>query len=99
GPDFALDAIADQPYIRHVLDRLELTDKFIDAGRRAAATMVEMFSGLEPGHAYFERFSFINFSELPEYQAILARFDKDGLAGLKAAERNRLLAIPFRLVP
>lgn len=99
GDVFAPAAIAASPYIRHVLDRLDLTDGFIDTGRRAAAAMVEIFAGLEPGHAYFERFSFIDFAELPEYQAILERADKAGPGGLGPADRDRLLAIPFRLIP
>jgi hypothetical protein len=32
--------------------------------------MVELFSGMPPGHEFFERFSFIKQDELPEVKAV-----------------------------
>ncbi|WP_448205170.1 ABC transporter transmembrane domain-containing protein [Azospirillum sp. sgz302134] len=99
GPIFQPDALASNPYVLYVLDKVGLTELFQDVGRRVAETMVELFAGLPPGHEFFERFSFIGFAELPEYQAILGRIAKEGMGTLKPEERTRLIALPFRLIP
>ncbi|MBP2311567.1 ABC transporter ATP-binding protein [Azospirillum soli] len=99
GPVFQPDALAANPYVLRVLDKVGLTDTFLEAGYKVAETMVELFAGLPPGHEFFERFSFIGFAELPDYQAILARSAKEGLRALKPEERARLMALPFRLIP
>ncbi|MGQ9366341.1 ABC transporter transmembrane domain-containing protein [Azospirillum sp. ST 5-10] len=99
GPVFAIETLAENPYMLHVLDKVGLTERFLTAGRSVAATMVELFSDLPPGHEFFERFSFIDFADLPEFQAILARADKEGVEGLRPQDRTRLLGLPFRLIP
>ena len=99
GSAFATDTLAENPYMLHVLDKTGLSERFLDAGRRVAETMLELFSGLPQGHEFFERFSFIGFAELPEYQAILAHAGKDGLDRLKPDERTRLMSLPFKLIP
>lgn len=99
GPIFQPDALAANPYVLHVLDKVGLTDRFLEIGHKVAETMVELFAGLPPGHEFFERFSFIGFAELPEYQALLARTAKDGLGALRPEERTRLMSLPFRLIP
>jgi len=99
GPTFQPDALASNPYVLYVLDKVGLTDRFLEIGQKVAETMVELFAGLPPGHEFFERFSFISFAELPEYQTILARIAKEGLAALRPEERTRLMSLPFRLIP
>ncbi len=99
GPVFQPEALASNPYVLRVLERVGLADSLLRAGHKVAETMVELFAGLPPGHEFFERFSFIGFADLPEYQAILARIAKEGLDSLKPDERMRLMALPFRLVP
>ena len=61
--------------------------------------MLELFSGLPPGHSAFERFSFIDADDLPELQAVLDRAAQDGVDGLDAEDRGRLLSLPFLLQP
>jgi len=82
-----------------VLDRENLTDRFIKAGRDVAETMVELFSDLPPDHEFFNQFSFISSEDLPDFQALLARYDRADRKGLSAADRNQLLSLPFRLIP
>ncbi|MCW2244968.1 ABC-type multidrug transport system fused ATPase/permease subunit [Azospirillum fermentarium] len=98
GPTFAIDALAANDYVLHVLEKAGLTQGFLEAGHRVAETMVELFSGLPPGHEFFERFSFISFADLPAFQAILGQVGKDGLGSLSGESRTRLMALPFRLV-
>jgi len=94
-----LDTLAEHPYMAAVIERCGLTEAFLANGLSVAAAMTEMFAGLAPGHEFFERFSFIGAEELPLYQALLARAAKEGPAGLGGAERGRLTALIFKLVP
>ena len=97
GPVFDFEALADNQYVRAVLDKLGLTEDLIEAGRQIAATMTEMFAGLPPDHEFFDQFSFISSQELPEYAAILSAADTGGVAGLHQHQREKLLSLPFRL--
>lgn len=98
GPVFDFETLAENRYVRAVLDKVGLTEDLIEAGRTVAATMTEMFAGLPPDHEFFEQFSFISAEELPELTAILSAADKAGVAGLHESQRQLLLALPFRLV-
>jgi energy-coupling factor transporter ATP-binding protein EcfA2 len=60
--------------------------------------MVELFSGLPPGHEFFAQYSFINQDDLPQFEAILKRADEVGLKALDEAETRQLLALPFKLI-
>jgi len=99
GDTFALDGLATQPYVLHVLDKVGLTGDFLDMGRQVAATMIELFADLPPGHEFFDQFSFIGSDELPEFQPLVARANKEGFDSLKAEDRARLMSLPFKLIP
>lgn len=100
GNTFDLDHLGGHPYVRETLDRVGLADDFIRIGRQVAETMVELFADIEPGHELMEQFSFIASEDLPEFQALLNRIDRggQGLSGIGAEDRNRLLSLPFRLI-
>lgn len=98
GTALADDRIAEHPYMRRVLERVGLAGDFMKIGERVAETMVELFADLPPGHEFFEQFSFISAEDLPEFQAILARAAR-GLDTLSEADQNRLIALPFKLIP
>lgn len=98
GPAFHFEALADNIFVLAVLDKVQLTDDLVEAGRQVAATMTEMFAGLAPGHEFFDQFSFINAQELPEFGAILAVLDGGGTKALTPEQRKKLLSLPFKLV-
>jgi putative ABC transport system ATP-binding protein len=98
GPYFALRNLGHNEYMRQVIERTGLTGAFLEMGRKLAATKAEIFRDLPPGHAFFERFSFIDADDLPAFEAILRRIDSNGLDGLDQTDRERLLALPFKLV-
>ncbi len=98
GPEFDLQNIGDNTYIRSVLATVGLAERFLEIGLEIARIMIDIFRDLPPGHEYFERYSFISAEDLPEFQAILRRADADGLRAIDAAERSRLMALPFQLV-
>lgn len=95
---FDLENLAGNSYVRRVLDETGLADDMLKTGHKLAETMVELFSGLPPGHEFFERFSFIKQDDLPEVKAVLARVADAGLEKIAAAGRDLLMALPFKLI-
>jgi putative ABC transport system ATP-binding protein len=99
GRTFDIDNLAANAYVRRVLQETGLTDDLLRIGHKVAETMVELFSGLPPGHEFFERFSFIRHEDLPQYKAMLARILESGLKGITEEDRGQLLGLPFKLSP
>jgi len=95
---FDIENLASNAYVRSVLREKGLTDDLLKMGHKLAETMVELFSGLPPGHEFFERFSFIKQDDLPEVKAVLARVADAGLQGIEEADRDLLLALPFKMI-
>ena len=95
---FDMENLAANAYVRQVLRETGLDELLLRTGHKVAETMVELFSGLPPGHEFFAQYSFINQDDLPEFQAILKRVGEVGLKGLAAEERQALLALPFKLI-
>jgi ABC-type transport system involved in cytochrome bd biosynthesis fused ATPase/permease subunit len=60
--------------------------------------MVELFADLPPDHEFYQQFSFIRAEDLPDYQALVARADPSNLGKLDENDRQRLLALPFKLI-
>ncbi|MBT5414027.1 MAG: ABC transporter ATP-binding protein [Rhodospirillaceae bacterium] len=96
---FAEASLATNAYVLEVLEKAELTKDLLESGRQMAQTMVELFSGLPPGHEFFDQFSFISSEDLPEFQTLLGRVNKTGLDELDGEDRARLLSLPFMLIP
>jgi len=98
GRVFDMDNLAANAYVRKVLRETGLNELLVRTGHKVAETMVELFSGLPPGHEFFAQYSFINQDDLPQFEAILKRVDEVGLKGLDEAQTRQLLALPFRLI-
>lgn len=98
GDTFDIDNLANNDYMRQVLDRTALTDEFLEMGRRLAAIKAEIFHDLPPDHAFFERFSFIQPEDLPAIEAALRTIESRGIDGLDEFERRMLLGLPFKLI-
>jgi putative ABC transport system ATP-binding protein len=95
---FDIENLAGNEYVRRVLRETALTDDLLKTGHKLAETMVELFSGLPPGHEFFERFSFIKQDDLPEVKALLARVADAGLEKVEDADRDLMLALPFKMI-
>ncbi len=95
---FEMENLPANAYVRQVLRETGLDELLLRTGHKVAETMVELFSGLPPGHEFFAQYSFINQDDLPQFQAILKRVGEVGLKGLAAEERQALLALPFKLI-
>ncbi|OFZ85596.1 MAG: hypothetical protein A2W21_09065, partial [Betaproteobacteria bacterium RBG_16_66_20] len=98
GKIFDIENLAGNDYVRHVLRETGLSDDLLKTGHKLAETMIELFSGLPPGHEFFERFSFIRQDDLPEVKAVLARAADAGLEGIEQADRELLMALPFKMI-
>jgi putative ABC transport system ATP-binding protein len=95
---FDLENLGGNPYVRVVLRETGLADDLLKTGHKLAETMVELFSGLPPGHEFFERFSFIKHDDLPEVKAVLARVTDAGLENIAGPDRDLLMALPFKMI-
>ena len=98
GRVFDIENLAGNAYVRHVLRATSLDELLIRTGHKVAETMVELFSGLPPGHEFFAQYSFINQDDLPQFEAILKRVGEVGLKGLVPEDSRALLALPFKLI-
>ena len=96
---FDIEHLAAHPYVQQILDRAGLTDTLVEVGLKVAATMVELFVDLPPDHEYFRQFSFIGADDLPEYRALTTRADPSRLDALSRDDRERLIALTFKLAP
>jgi energy-coupling factor transporter ATP-binding protein EcfA2 len=96
---FDIENLANNAYVRRVLRETGLADDLLKMGHKLAETMVELFSGLPPGHEFFERFSFIKQDDLPEVKAVLGRVADAGLEKINETDRDLLLALPFKMIP
>ncbi|MBM3515943.1 MAG: cyclic nucleotide-binding domain-containing protein [Alphaproteobacteria bacterium] len=94
----AIERLGENDYMRRVIAAAGLTEEFLEKGRRLAAVMTDIFRGLEAGHEFFERFSFIRADDLPVFEAILRRIEGGGLQQLAPGERSRLMELPFKLI-
>ena len=98
GKSFDLDNLAANAYVRQVLADTGLYELLLRTGHKVAETMVELFSGLPPGHEFFAQYSFIRQEDLPQFEAILKRADEVGLKELDEHERRAVLTLPFKLI-
>jgi ABC-type multidrug transport system fused ATPase/permease subunit len=90
--------LAENPYIRRVLDECDLSDDFLAAGKQIAEIMLDLFSDVEPDSKLFEQFSFISSDDLPEFQQLLSRTQGQDSASISDGDRISLLSLPFKLV-
>ncbi|OHC74121.1 MAG: hypothetical protein A3G18_04600 [Rhodospirillales bacterium RIFCSPLOWO2_12_FULL_58_28] len=96
---FDIEKMGENPHVLAVLEKVGLTDDFLRIGHSIAGLMVELFMGLAPDHEFFERFSFIDSDDLPDFQRIISQAAADGLKSLEARDQARLIDLPFKMIP
>jgi ABC-type multidrug transport system ATPase subunit len=94
-----IDRLADNDYMRRVLQETRLMPSFLEIGRQIAAVMVDLFADVEADSHLFEQFSFISADDLPEFKSLLARTSESDLEHLEENDRRLLLSLPFKLIP
>ena len=95
---FDPDNIAGNPLVLKTLAEVGLIDDLTAMGAKIAETMVELFADLPAGHPFFEQFSFISAEDLPLFRQMLTRLGGKSVDTLAPADRERLLALPFRYI-
>ncbi len=98
-PAFAIDSLAENPYVQRVLVETGLMGRFLSIGATVAELMLEIFTDVEPGSEMFERFSFIRAEDLPRFRSLLARCGGGDFDSLDAEDRVLLVSLPFMLTP
>ena len=98
GSAFEGDGLARNPYVQSVLDKVGLTHDLVEVGAQVARMMIELFTGLQPEHEFFEEFGFISADDLPGFESILKRMERAGVESLLEPPRERLLSLAFKLV-
>ncbi len=96
---FNVDALAENDYVREVIRDAGLNDDLAITGRQLAETMIEIFSGLPPGHEFFEQYSFIGSDEFPDYQQLVARTAAQAPADMRPEDQDRLRSLVLKLIP
>ncbi|MDA0261873.1 MAG: ABC transporter ATP-binding protein, partial [Proteobacteria bacterium] len=96
---FDVERLAENEYVLSVLDKVGLTEQILSIGYQVAATMVELFADVPSDHELFQQFSFISAEDLPDFQALVTRIDRDSLDKLVPQDRASLLSLPFKLIP
>lgn len=96
---FDVERLAQNRYVNETLDKVGLSEQFLQVGFQVASTMVELFADLPPDHELFQQFSFISAEELPDAQALLQRADRGNLMALDEIDRTYLMSLPFKLIP
>lgn len=99
GEVFSEENLAGNPYVLQVLNETGLYDDLLRIGSQVAETMIELFSGLPPGHEFFDQFSFIDSDDLPVFQTLLGKMSKDGPAALEDEDKARLISLSFKMIP
>ena len=97
-PEFEVDQLHKNKLVRDLLDSFGLTENFVQMGRSVAELMIDLFADVEPGSDLFEQFSFIQADDLPEFRTLLSRSAGVAADALEEDDRDRLLALPFKLI-
>jgi ABC-type multidrug transport system fused ATPase/permease subunit len=87
------------PYIQKSLRDTGLYDKMVTMGRETLDLMIELFTGLPPGHEFFDRYSFVSADEIPEVKNILKRTDGVAISDMRKEDQLRLLDVAMHLTP
>jgi len=87
------------PYFQSVLRDNGLYEPMINMGRNMLELMIELFTGLPPGHEFFDRYSFISADELSDVKNMLKRIDGVDVGNIREDDRLRLLEVAMNLTP
>ena len=92
------ERLAENPYIRQVLDESNLTEDFLTAGKKVVEVMLDLFSDVEPDSELFEQFSFIQADDLTEFHQLNTRVSDQALSDVSSEDKILLLSMPFKLI-
>lgn len=97
--DFERFAFLSHPFIQSSLRENGLYDTMVNMGRETLDLMIELFTGLPPGHEFFDRYSFVSADEIADVKNILKRTDGVVIDKIREEDRLRLLDVAMQLTP
>lgn len=98
-PSIRMGQLPNDPLVVRFLEESGLLDTFVEMGIEIARTMVELFAQLSGEGSLLAEYSFITPDELPVYDRLLRRIEKQGTAKISKEERADLIGLAFELVP
>jgi len=87
------------PFMQSSLREYGLYEKMVKMGRETLDLMIELFTGLPPGHEFFDRYSFVSADEIPEVKNILKRTDGVDVEDMRTEDQLHLLDVAMQLTP
>ncbi|AUG51784.1 ABC transporter transmembrane domain-containing protein [Thalassospira marina] len=99
NPNYERRNFLAHPYFQGVLRDNGLYEPMINMGRNMLDLMIELFTGLPPGHEFFDRYSFISADELADVKNMLKRIDGVAVNDIGEDDRLRLLEVAMNLTP
>ncbi|RCK45811.1 MULTISPECIES: ABC transporter transmembrane domain-containing protein [Thalassospira] len=97
--DFKRFEFLSHPYIQQSLRENGLYDKMVNMGRETLDLMIELFTGLPPGHEFFDRYSFVSADEIPDVKNILKRTDGVAVDDIRNEDRLHLIDVAMQITP
>ncbi|HEX2552223.1 MAG TPA: ABC transporter ATP-binding protein/permease [Microvirga sp.] len=95
GDTFREDNLASHPFVRAILEAVDLTKPLTAMGLSIASTMIEMFADIPAGHPLFERFSFFSAAERGYFEDLVER--RSGRRRSDSArDREHLIGLALR---
>ncbi|RCK52262.1 multidrug transporter [Thalassospira profundimaris] len=99
NPNYERRSFLSHPYFQAVLRENGLYEPMIQMGRNMLDLMIELFTGLPPGHEFFDRYSFISADELSDVKHMLKRIEGVEVNDIGEEDRLRLLEVAMNLTP
>ena len=99
-PQIAMESVPDMPEIKAFLSSSGFDAKLEAIGLQIAETMLELFSNVSGDSGLLGNYSFITQEDLPEFERIVRIAKSEAQRpGLTEADKDRLVALAFKLVP
>lgn len=95
GDTFREDNLAAHPFVRAILEAVDLTKPLAAMGLSIAGTMIEMFADIPAGHPLFERFSFFSAAERGYLEDLVERRSQRRRSD-SARDREHLIGLALR---
>ena len=92
---FREDYLAAHPFVRSILEAVDLTKPLTAMGLTIAGTMIEMFADIPAGHPLFERFSFFPAAERGYFEDLVERRSERRRSD-SARDREHLIGLALR---
>ncbi len=98
GDRFNFMTLGSEPYVRSILEKFGLNERFVEIGQKAATTLIDMFGDLSPDQPLFAQYSFVDPDTLQKLKNLTIRVERDGLGSLDEESKAILTSLTFQLV-